>query len=166
MFFNFRAITYRNELEKLERKLNSSEKNGNKHCSRCTLCCWRRPGTLIKSDVKKIAKYLKITKEKLFEKYLAVDEIYGILCLIPIRKNQKHIAGEYVTTEETYNISKPCIFLNQKTKSCNINNVKPHHCKSHSCWIELKENAKIVTEWEKEDLEKLGWDGCTEDLDY
>ena len=156
----FGFYNYYTEYEKLKTKFISSSENGNKKCSRCTLCCWRRPGTLSKTDVPKIATFLKVTKKELFKKYLAVDDING-LCLVPIRKNQTYISGNYISAEESYNIGAPCTFLNEDSKECTLHDVKPFSCRELHCWEESKDSGVVV--WEESDLKKLGWDGLTDE---
>jgi len=156
MFSNWIAQdNFANYMTKLQKEL---KKNNTKElvCDSCSFCCHARPGNLNKEDVENLAKHFNMTKEEVFKKYLAVDEIRGILCLLPIRINQEHIAGNYMPSINTFDTD-PCIFL--KDKKCELHNVaKPIVCRESLCKNE-KDNEECIPAWTREDLKELGWDG-------
>jgi Fe-S-cluster containining protein len=136
---------------------NAHDKN-EKECIKCGFCCWQRPCYLDKEDVKNIANFLNITEEDLFETYLCVDEIKNKLILLPIRHQQKNWAGEYLPSERTFDCDTPCIFNDEKTNLCKIHEVKPVGGRSMFC-NDPKITTACLIEWNKKDLEELGWDG-------
>lgn len=80
-------------------------------CDRCGKCCMFGSGFLAGDDVKRIAKYLKITEEELKEKYLEEAEMFNRTMLRP-------------KFEKPYG---KCIFLEEQ--SCIVHPVKPVHCR-------------------------------------
>ena len=152
---------YIDKLNKLTKKLQPSRETGKDYCVRCSHCCWQRPGGLNQKDVPIIAKKLKITPEKLFEKYLVVDRLgfTSEYILLPRRREQDDIAGSFVPSDRTFDINTPCIFL--KNKSCTINDVKPYMCRVCECWNSDKHTAY----WEAAELKKLGWSGSESEYD-
>ena len=154
-FLMARAQTYERELKRRASDSASAQKNNKKSCQKCGFCCWKRPCSLVKSDVTRIAEYLGITETELFQQYLVVDEIDYNLVVLPRRKEQEDIAGKYVPNDRTYDIYTPCVFL-RKDNTCEIHPVKPLGGKEHKCWTDVKVSDYG---WSKQDVEALGWDG-------
>lgn len=153
------------DLAKRHKDFPNATAQNKKRCVKCANCCWQRPCSLSTNDVEKISKFLKISKEKLFETKLCVDKISDKFVLLPIRHEQKNCAGGFLDWRRTYDHRTPCIFNNEETRLCEIHKVKPEGGKKMSCFKEESKNAVLV-EWTKEDLMKLGWDGCEYDEDY
>jgi Fe-S-cluster containining protein len=107
---------------------------------------------LDKEDVKNIAIFLKITEQELFEEYLCVDEIGDVLCLLPIRHEQKDCSGIYLPFRRTYDCDTPCIFNDEETNLCKIHEVKPIGGRSMFCNSKKEEQKGILIEWNKKDL--------------
>lgn len=97
-------------------------------CSRKNNCCRYGSGFLIGDDLKKIAKFLKITEKKLREKYLEEKELFHKKLLRPKLKQKNKPYGE-------------CNFFNGK--GCSINKVKPLQCRIGSC----SENGEELSAW-------------------
>lgn len=151
----FKKFEYHDNLKLLEHKFNPYRISDKKICSKCSYCCWDRPGSLSKKDFSRIAKYLNISEHKFLHQFLVIDKIKSKFYLLPRRKEQRDLAGKYVPCDRTYDIRTPCVFLNQKTKLCKIYKVRPQGCRD-KCWIKsMPEGIK----WAKKDLKALGWDG-------
>jgi Fe-S-cluster containining protein len=125
-------------------------------------CCWQRPCSLSKDDVKNISLFLKISEKELFEQYLVVDEIKRKLLILPRRVEQEDVAGEYLQFDRTYDIDSPCIFLDSNNL-CKIHDVKSKQAKSFKCWEEESEEDDFA-EWIEEDLINLGWSGLKDPI--
>lgn len=128
-------------------------------CCNCGTCCFRRPGTLCPDDVDKIAKKLEITPQELFKKYLLVDCIDSILCLLPARKHQLDDAGSMLGWEATFDYDSSCCF--RTNGKCEIYDVRPEQCRVQECWNPPKHLT--LHKWSEEALRELGWDGVNPD---
>lgn len=101
---------------------------------KCVHCCKYGSGFLADGEEERIARFLKITKEGLINKYLEEGEKFNTKRLKPKLLKEK---------------SKPygkCIFLDEN-KGCTIHEVKPMQCRIGSCshhssdlqkWFDLK----------------------------
>lgn len=152
--FIYDSMNYQIRKKALYDKLNPSHHNGSKHCSQCGYCCWIRPGSLTPEDVPKMAKFLGLTPKELFKKYLVVDYIDHILCLLPIRKSQEDLAGSFVPSNRTYDIDTPCIFHTET--GCRIHECKPHQCETMKCWED--NDSEVALKYPRDQLLELGWD--------
>lgn len=85
-----------------------ADKIGAKECQRCGCCCVRGPCGLDKEDVPKLAKFLDVSIQELFDKYLVVDGSDPKFYLRPRRSGQS--GGHYLTCSETYERS-ACVFF-------------------------------------------------------
>ena len=141
----------------------TAKDTGASQCCRSGVCCWRRPGALDQSDVANIADAFGATPRKLFSEYLVVDEINGILCLLPRRKHQS--GGEFIHWKETFSIESPCVFL-ADGNACEVHEVKPIVCREYRCWEEQTGGNAHMPEWTREELIALGWDGRRADDEY
>ena len=155
-----KQVTINAQVAELKEKFKPSGLIDLKFCRKCSFCCWRRPGLLDKNDVVSISKFLGITKQRLFNDYLVIEYVgFGnSYCLLPRRKEQSDIAGELISSDRTFDIGTPCIFL--ENKLCKINKVKPIHCRHCGCW---KDSKIDYIGWSKKDLIELGWDGLDEE---
>lgn len=99
-------------------------KNGlNFKCQGCGGCCKGFPGYvwINEEDVKKMAKFLKISKEVFLEKYTRQIE-------------------EYISLKELSAPSYDCIFL--KDNKCQVYPVRPIQCSSYPFWPKNLESQK------------------------
>lgn len=85
-------------------------------CTRCSLCC-REEGYVLfsKTDIDRAAKYLSLTKESFFKKYLSYSEAYGF----------------YIEVKDNMG----CILLDDNN-DCIIQNAKPENCSTFPYWNE------------------------------
>lgn len=83
-----------------------------KDCEMCGHCCSFDSGIFLDEDIKRIADHLRITPEKLKQKYLRQVEIYN-------KKVHK--------TRLDSKPFRPCVFLIKN--KCSIHEVKPRHCR-------------------------------------
>lgn len=88
-------------------------------CENCTHCCEFGGAIITEEDIPKIAKFLKISKEELKEKYLEEFEKYNT-------KQWK------IKSEKTNKPYAPCLFLD-KEERCMLQDVKPLYCKIGTC---------------------------------
>lgn len=145
----------RNEIrEKFSDLFDKEGKIITKECIKCGICCWQRPCSLDKNDVKNISEFLNITIKELFKNYLLVDK-FESFCVLPRRHSQKDIAGKYIPAHRTFDIVSPCVFLNKNNK-CRIYEVRPIGACMCECWKDIPDS---IIEWSKEDLINIGWDG-------
>lgn len=115
-------------------------------CKQCGNCCRFGSGYMIPEDIQKIAKFLKISEEKLKEKHLEKLHMYGKEIFRPLQKKKGKQYGE-------------CIFL--KKNKCSIHKAKPLNCKVGTCnehgseisvWFALnyfidKNNPQSIRDW-------------------
>lgn len=115
------------------------------------------------SDAKAIAAYLGITPEELFEKYLSIDRYNGNLELFPKKVSWR--AGRFITDDNTWDASTPCIFLDvENDNACKIHEVKPKGCRDFKCWEKDGAPTEVAAMSEKF-LLSLGWDGKEKNAD-
>ncbi len=88
-------------------------------CHTCTHCCEFGGAIVIKEDIPKIAKLLKISPEEFKEKYLEEFEKF----------NTKHFRIKKEKSSKPY---APCLFLD-KEERCMLQGVKPIYCKIGTC---------------------------------
>lgn len=103
-------------------------------CQLCGLCCYSMPCDLEYSDIEKIADYLQITRKDLFLQFLIIQPYPNMskYTLIPIRKKQQDIAGQFKPISRWFDME-PCIFLDEENK-CTIEEVKPKGGLNMQCW--------------------------------
>lgn len=102
-------------------------------CNECIKACRNRPGWFKPGEAEKVAGYLKISLQELFNKYLQVDYWVGdgkkhpsdILNLSP------GIVEEMHCKVVTWFPRGTCVFL--KEDRCSIHPVKPFECKMTVC---------------------------------
>jgi len=97
-------------------------------CKQCGNCCKYGSGFVLENEIKQIADFLKISREKLKERFL----------------DEKTMFNKKIHTFKTKQSSKPygeCIFL--KNNTCKIHDVKPLNCRIASC----NEYGEEVNEW-------------------
>ena len=104
----------------------------NVSCFECAKCCISHPCALEPDDISKIASYLKLTEEELFDRFLVLDyaEADGkkqyYVC--PARKND--LPGTIVEGSWTFS-DQPCTFL--LDGKCSIQPVKPKGGRTYYC---------------------------------
>lgn len=96
-------------------------------CASCQAACKRKPGWFHPGEVEKVAEFLGITLQELFDKYLMVDswetrrEFIDILC--PAVKGQEPGGRSAVRGGEG-----ECVFFHDGL--CSIHPVKPLECRA------------------------------------
>ena len=88
-------------------------------CDSCKNGCRYGSGYLIEEDIEKIAKFLKISKEELKQKYLEESEKF----------NTKRLKPKLIKEKKPYG---KCIFFDEE-KLCTIHEAKPLHCRVAMC---------------------------------
>ena len=147
------------KLKQIQKKLPQSAEDSNKSsCTQCSLCCWRKSCELQQEDLIKIASFLNITTKELFSKYLCIERLWlhTDYLIMPIRKEQKDIAGKFIPSDRSFDINTPCIFLDEAIRKCSIHDAMPTGGKNFQCWA--NKESKLI-EWKKEEVMKLGWNG-------
>lgn len=143
MSFLSGMMQQRAEIERLKalaKKLKPARILGVKHCVKCGLCCHIRTCVPTPSELKKIAKFLKLTPKKLIGKYYVIDrmglgsEVYFVK---PAGKNIKDLVGKFIPAERTFDEG-ACIFLG-KDNLCKIYPVRPKMARLTKCWKETKD---------------------------
>lgn len=99
------------------------------NCGQKSHCCSYSTGFLAEDDLPRIAKHLRMTEDKLKEKYLDEKRMFNTPALKP----------KSLKTDKPYG---PCIFLNEE-KGCVIHEVKPLQCRLYSC----KEYGFDLMQW-------------------
>ncbi|MBN1503000.1 YkgJ family cysteine cluster protein [Candidatus Woesearchaeota archaeon] len=85
-------------------------------CERCENACKFGSGFLVEEDLERIAKFLKISQDKLKEKYLESQEKFHTTLWKPKTNKKDNLPfGQ-------------CVFFNPK-KGCSIHEVKPLECR-------------------------------------
>ena len=152
---------YHRRLKVLQNELKPARERGKVGCCKSGFCCWQRPCELAPEDVPRIAAHLEVTPQALFEDWLVVDELANGLALLPRRRGQQ--GGRYLSADETWDISSPCVFLTSENL-CEIHPVKPAGGRAFECWNPSTYTTHTPgTTWKSEDLKALGWDGVTEE---
>jgi len=99
-----------------------------KNCDKCNHCCSYGSGALAEDDLKNIAKFLKITEEKLKKDYLEEIEKF----------NTKRLRPKLIRNEKPYG---KCVFLTKD--GCKVHEVKPLECKIGNC----KDHGEELSLW-------------------
>lgn len=142
-------------LEILRDKLKPATIRGVKHCVKCGFCCHCRTCIPTPNELKKIAKFLKLTPIQLIKRYYAIDRFSSdnIYYVKPVGINIKDLAGKFIPSERTFNEG-PCIFL-RKSNLCKIYPVRPKSARNVNCWEEKEGNPKkLIKFWEGNQLLK------------
>lgn len=144
------AMDYSTYLEGQRNKCEKAIDLGKKQCARCGFCCLQRPCLPTPNEIKKIAKFLKLTPKEAIKRYFVIDafEAGDTKFAFPAKHSQKDITGTYIPYERTYDRGY-CIFFNVKERACQIYSVRPKQAQIMKCWNE-SENA-----WEKQRDETL-----------
>jgi Fe-S-cluster containining protein len=154
----FSSFSLRNEfirkLKKIEKDNPTAQTTGKTECCNSGVCCWKRPCELNMEDVNRLAAHFKLTAKEFFKKYCCVDYHDDKYILRFIRHNETSLAGTYLSSDQTYNIDTPCIFL--KDSLCSVHDVKPEVGRRFQCWIENDFESPSMS---YEQLIALGWDG-------
>jgi Fe-S-cluster containining protein len=156
-------MDYRDWLQKEEKKRVSAAKKGEKHCLRCGLCCLRRPCTPTPTELKAIAKFLKLSVKETIKKYFVVDSLDAgnTKFVFPAKTTQLDLTGKYVPWRRTYDKG-GCIFFNEKKHACIIWPVRPQTAKTTCCWepgASTEADRRLeetVRSWKNFNFEKLG----------
>lgn len=152
-----------NRLKRLEKKMGSARLKGKTHCIKCGYCCYKRTCIPTPKELKKIAKFLKLTAKELINKYYVIDRLNNSVYFIkPVGKNIKDLVGKFIPSNRTFKEGR-CIFLN-KTNKCEIYVVRPNSAKNMKCWKD-EEFESSSKSWEGDKLKKeFGIDG--EELEF
>lgn len=158
MFGIFRQFDFAAAVEQIEERVGpTSETAGLTECNKCTLCCWRRPGAF--KDIEEVtaaAALMDMTAQNFFKEYCVVDELASGLCVMPRRVEQDDVKGTFLQADRTFDISTPCVFLNEKTGNCGIHDSKPDSCRTFECWVPDSGSMPV---WSEADVKTLGWNG-------
>ena len=147
-------------LTELKKKLKPASLRGKKSCVKCGFCCHMRTCVPTPNELKRIAKYLNLTPEKLIKKYYAIDRNSDSsdYFVKPLGINIKDLAGKFIPSDRTFNEGK-CVFLD-KDSLCKIYSVRPQHAKKAQCWKSGESEYNVFKFWEKNKLLKqFGIDG-------
>lgn len=94
-------------------------------CDKCVEKCRFKPGWFLPGEAEKVAEYLGISLEELFQKFLMAD--YLVTRLGDILVLSPAILGRIPGTRFPDNPSGQCIFLEKGL--CSIHSVKPYECR-------------------------------------
>lgn len=162
----FKQYETRIKLELLEKKLKSARILGKKKCVQCGFCCHQRTCIPTPAELKKIAKFFKLSVKELINKYYAIDRKWtdNTYYVKPVGTKIKDLAGKFIPSDRTFDEGR-CIFLEKKGKkfSCKIYPVRPKQAKGMKCW---KEEILYdpVKSWKKNKLLTIfGIDGRKEE---
>jgi len=154
-------------LEKLRLKLKPSDLRGVKLCSKCGFCCNVRTCIPTPDELKKIAKFLKLTPIQLINKFYAIDRKWlgSDYYVKPVGVNIKDLAGKFIPSSRTYNEGK-CIFLSPDNL-CKIYKVRPELARVLKCWkkdkkqekLEEENYNKVMKSWKNNQLKQFGING-------
>lgn len=158
-------------LEELKKKLKPALDRKLNYCVKCGFCCNMRTCVPTPDELKKIAKYLKLTTKELINKFYAIDrQSFGDIYYVkPVGENIKDLSGKFIPSNRTYNEGK-CIFLD-KNNNCKIHKVKPKIAVMLKCWLEnddnynkktdeLEKKKKTIDSWKPNRLkDEFGIDG-------
>jgi Fe-S-cluster containining protein len=101
-------------------------------CFGCGSCCIAHPCALAPLDMSKIADFLGVSIDSLFQRFLVLDFVEHSgrrrYYICPARKNDR--AGTVVDGDWTFS-SSPCIFL--RDGKCSIEAVKPRGGRMYYC---------------------------------
>ena len=154
-------------LNRLEQEMKSARILGKKECVRCGFCCHKRTCIPMPNDIKKTAKFIKLTPIELINKYYSIDKQSSgsdDYYVKPLGENIKDLAGKFIPDDRTFNEGK-CIFLEQdgKRTKCKIYSVRPLSAKLMECWNKddkCKQHQEIYNSWKGNQLKKqFGIDG-------
>jgi Fe-S-cluster containining protein len=126
-------MDFSRKLQRLHEARNTAAKVGSTECQKCGFCCWRMPGGLHPENVLPLAKRMNMTPGELFSKCLTVhdmgkyDDKYAV---IPIRYDQRWEAGGYLSDKGSFDIDRPCMFLDEATNLCTLHgtDAQPADC--------------------------------------
>lgn len=125
-------------------------------CDHCVRCCTIKPGWFKPGEVEKVAEYLKMTVQELFEKYLGVDwwvnlnDSGDVFLLSPATVDMT--PGQ----EFPRNPRGTCVFL--KDDRCTIHPVKPYECRiAHHSRKSMAYHKVIAEAWlgKQESIEEI-----------
>lgn len=160
----YQMFAHQDRMRLLKKQRHSADERGAKKCQRCGLCCWIRPCALTQADLAALAQHHNLGPKDFFARYCAVDtRADNELSVILLRANEQHQGGRYLTTQQTWSLDAPCIFLREEKGvcSCAAQDVKPEEGRACKCW--LRADKAMSTRWTKAELMALGWDGHTDD---
>ena len=100
-----------------------------KICKQCGKCCSFNAGFAQIDELKKIADHLKISEEKLKEKYFDKANVFN-----------KEVYRPKLSKKDGMPFG-PCIFL--ENNACSIHEVKPLHCRVGNC----SKDGEALSEW-------------------
>lgn len=151
----FKQFEEQDRLNRLEKRLKSARILGKKKCVQCGFCCNVRTCIPAPAELKKIAKFLKLSTNDLINKYYAIDRKWtdNAYYVKPVGTKIKDLAGKYIPSNRTYNEGK-CIFLEKKGKkfSCKIYPVRPKTARILRCWIKETPKYDSIKYWKKNKL--------------
>jgi Fe-S-cluster containining protein len=121
-------------------------------CQQCGKCCETQPCALAPEDLPKIAKFLGLTEEQLFKRFLILDYVEGIrernYYVAPARKND--LTGRIAETGWTFE-NNACIFL--RDRKCSIDRVKPKGGREFYCSLITTLNSNVIGYGKKESVQ-------------
>ena len=151
-------------LKKLEKKLKSAKILGEKHCVKCGFCCHKKPCVPTPDELKRIAKFLKLTAKELIEKCYVIDRqnLESNYYVKPAGLKTKDLVGKFLPADRSFNEGK-CIFLD-KNNLCKIYPVRPETARITKCWLNQKRDIDFLESWKGNQLLKqFGIDGIKEE---
>lgn len=116
-------------------------------CPSCVAACTQKPGWFLPDEVAEAAKFLGLTAQEFFDKYLLVDYWYG--------PPHTYILSPAVGGAESggmfpFNPKGTCVFL--KNDKCSIHPVKPFECREYMHDEErhaaMERHEQVAKAWE------------------
>lgn len=93
-------------------------------CHTCQSACTTRPGWFLPGEIEKVARFLEISPQDLFDKYLVADNTFDDFWILA--PAQLHAEPGH---EAPFEPRGTCIFL--KNGKCEIHEVKPYECREY-----------------------------------
>jgi Fe-S-cluster containining protein len=126
-------------------------------CDRCQAACTVKPGWFKPGEIAPVAKFLNLTEQELFDRYLGVDWWEAGYCGGRAVENDIFLLAPAITSmspgsEYPGDPHGTCVFL--KDGRCEIHEVKPYECKKYFHGSKHEEinftRSEIVRLWETE----------------
>lgn len=95
-------------------------------CRQCVAACQSHPGSLMPGDLRRLAKYLGMTEQELFNEHIAVLDLGWVRVPFPAAR---YLPAGQVTTndDDRWDLRCCCYWLNEDNL-CLVHNAKPTEC--------------------------------------
>ena len=144
-------------LEELNKTHDTAFKLKLDKCQKCAYCCKIRSCIPTPDELRKVAKFFKMSVKDLIKKYYCIDCMpnrSSVLFVKPAGLNQLDLVGKKIPDLRTYNEGN-CVFLDENNL-CKIHSIGIEHAKGLVCYSSSKESTeKVLKTWEGGKLEEM-----------